>query len=241
MAHKDPQKRKEYNKTYYLNNREKFLVDAKAYRDKNKDRANLYAREYNIKNRDKIALKKKIYEKENRENISVWRKGYEALHKTRLTERRRLYRLKNKERITATIKKWNRENKVYISDYKRKYKNKNRKTNIQFKIADNLRGRLYHAIKDDAKSGSAVRDLGCTISELKFYIEGKFQDGMSWENWTRVDLHEKAWNIDHIIPLSFFDLTDRGQFLKAVHYTNLQPMWAVDNLHKYSKLPVIMK
>jgi hypothetical protein len=70
-----------------------------------------------------------------------------------------------------------------------------------------------------AKAGSAVRDLGCTIPELMVYLEARFQEGMSWENYG-------AWHLDHIKPLVLFDLTDREQFLQAAHYTNLQPLWA---------------
>ena len=73
--------------------------------------------------------------------------------------------------------------------------------------------------------------LGCTIPELKFYLEGKFQDGMSWSNWTY-----NGWHLDHIIPLSFFNLSKEDEFKKACHYTNLQPLWAKDNIRKSDKL-----
>ncbi len=81
------------------------------------------------------------------------------------------------------------------------------------------------AIKTNAKIGSAVRDLGCSVSELMAHLEIKFQPGMTWENWG-------SWHIDHIKPLASFDLTNREQFLIACHYTNLQPLWASDNLAK---------
>lgn len=81
------------------------------------------------------------------------------------------------------------------------------------------------------KSGSPVRDLGCSLEELKTHLEQQFQLGMTWENWSRT-----GWHIDHIQPLSSFDLTDREQFLKAAHYTNLQPLWAKDNLVKHNKI-----
>lgn len=100
----------------------------------------------------------------------------------------------------------------------------------KFKLACRLRHRLYLAIKNNYKSGSAVKDLGCTISELKEHLENKFQLGMTWDNWTTI-----GWHIDHIKPLSKFDLTDRQQFLEACHYTNLQPLWAEDNLIKSDK------
>src|ERR1700730_11142444 len=70
-------------------------------------------------------------------------------------------------------------------------------------IAHVLRSRLNMALKRSFKSGSAVRDLGCTIPEFKTCIAGKFKPGMSWEN------HGTVWHLDHIHPLSAFDLTNR--------------------------------
>lgn len=104
-------------------------------------------------------------------------------------------------------------------------------TNIQYKLSMILRTRMNQAIKSQYKSGSAIRDLGCSILELKVHLEKQFTDNMSWDNWGI-----NGWHIDHIIPLSQFDLTNHEQFLKACHYTNLQPLWATDNLKKSSKL-----
>jgi hypothetical protein len=81
-----------------------------------------------------------------------------------------------------------------------------------------------------AKRGSAVRDLGCTMPELVRHLEGQFLPGMSWDNYGF-----KGWHIDHIRPLGTFDLEDREQFLKAVHYTNLRPLWAFENLSRGKK------
>src|SRR5258706_3820855 len=108
---------------------------------------------------------------------------------------------------------------------KRAYDRTYRATNLKRRMADNLRARLRMAIKTNAKIGSAVRDLGCSVSELMAHLEIKFQPGMTWENWG-------SWHIDHIKPLASFDLTNREQFLIACHYTNLQPLWASDNLAK---------
>ena len=81
------------------------------------------------------------------------------------------------------------------------------------------------ALIQDNKSGKAVKDFGCSVRDLKFYLEGKFLDGMSWGN-------RSQWHVDHIIPLTFYDLTDEDQFKAASHYTNLQPMWILDNIRK---------
>ena len=72
--------------------------------------------------------------------------------------------------------------------------------------------------------------LGCTIGELKIYLEQQFKPGMTWENHI-ID----GWHIDHIRPLSSFDLTVLEQYKQACHYTNLQPLWAKDNLSKNDK------
>jgi hypothetical protein len=124
---------------------------------------------------------------------------------------------------------------------KRNERHKIRKqTDIEYKLACNLRNRTCVIIRQKiikgqtgvVKAGSAVKDLGCSLEFLKQYIESKFQEGMTWENYGRT-----GWHIDHIVPLTNFDLTDREQFLKASHYTNLQPLWALDNILKYNKFP----
>lgn len=101
------------------------------------------------------------------------------------------------------------------------------KSNSTRKLKADLRSRLNRAIRGSYKSGSAVSDLGCSIEHLKKYLESKFLPGMTWGN-----RGQDGWHIDHIIPLSHFDLSDREQLKKACHYTNLQPMWAIDNIRK---------
>ena len=113
---------------------------------------------------------------------------------------------------------------------KRRYENNRRKTDLNFRIACALRGRLRSAILQGIKTGSAVRDLGCTIPELKLHLEKQFQPGMTWKNWGC-----KGWHIHHIKPLILFDLTDPEQLKQAVHYTNLQPLWARDNQSRDSR------
>ena len=73
--------------------------------------------------------------------------------------------------------------------------------------------------------------IGCSVSKLMKHLEGKFQDGMTWE--TR-GVH--GWHVDHIIPCKVFDLTDPEQQKQCFHYTNLQPLWAEDNLKKGDKV-----
>ena len=116
--------------------------------------------------------------------------------------------------------RWNQRNPSYKTDYKRK----RRRENINVRLASNLRRRMHSAVK----SGSAVRDLGCSLNTFKLYIENQFEDGMLWDNYGN-------WHLDHVLPLASFDLSNRQQFLEATHYLNYQPLWAFDNKQKGAK------
>lgn len=118
--------------------------------------------------------------------------------------------------------------KDYLYRKNQEYQKDRLKTDVNFKLRKVLRSRLSAVLKGKVKRGSAVRDLGCSIEDLRVFLENQFQSGMTWDN------HGK-WHIDHIRPLASFDLTDEQDLLKACHYTNLQPLWAKDNLQKSDK------
>lgn len=88
-------------------------------------------------------------------------------------------------------------------------------------------------MKGRAKAGSAVRDLGCSVQRLKAHLENQFRQGMTWENYGH---GLGRWCIDHHIPLSSVDLTDRKQLLRVCHYRNLRPMWFDENISKGAKV-----
>jgi hypothetical protein len=160
-------------------------------------------------------LRKKAYHK-------AYAKTYRVVNRDKMKTQRKAYREANKDKIKIYDKAYSKRNKDKI--------NNRYKTDIRFKISKLLRSRLLRSLKNEWKSGSAVKDLGCTIDEFKTYLESKFQLGMNWNNHGPC-----GWHIDHIKPLASFDLTDRKQLLMACHYTNLQPLWATDNLIKGDK------
>lgn len=98
---------------------------------------------------------------------------------------------------------------------------------IQFRLRFRLRVRLLRALKGQKKSQSTVGLIGCSIAQLQAHLESLWQPGMSWANHA----HD-GWHIDHIVPLSSFDLSDPEQQKAAMNYTNLQPLWALDNISK---------
>ena len=102
--------------------------------------------------------------------------------------------------------------------------------NTNRRLATCIRSRTNKALKGAYKKYSVTEYLGCSPEYLKQYLESKFQPDMSWDNYGR-----NGWHIDHITPLASFDLSDGEQFSKACHYTNLQPLWAEDNIRKGDK------
>jgi hypothetical protein len=114
-------------------------------------------------------------------------------------------------------------------EYYKEYTQKRRLSDPLFRLSGNLRSRLYKALKGISKSSSAVKDMGCTLEFLKTYLECKFLEGMTWENYGK-------WHVDHIKPISMFELSNVDEVKKACHYSNLQPLWAKDNFIKSNKI-----
>ena len=173
-----------------------------------------YDKLYYIKNRDKKLKHQKQYAIEHSEEIALYKKQFY---------------LENKEEINKYRRDWVSKDRTRINNQKNEYQKKRIKEDFDYKLKCILRSRIYKVIKGLQKTGSAIRDLGCTVQELKKHLEKRFVKGMTWKNYGK-----RGWHIDHIKPLSKFDLTNREQFLEACHYTNLQPLWWWENLEKSS-------
>ena len=93
-----------------------------------------------------------------------------------------------------------------------------------------LRIRLNKALRNNQKYGNTIKLIGCSIEQLKQHLESKFKLDMSWNNYGIY-----GWHIDHIKPCASFDLSKPSEQRKCFHYTNLQPLWAIDNLKKGMK------
>jgi hypothetical protein len=139
-------------------------------------------------------------------------------------------RIYNKESISKSHKKYYELNKVSIRKKHALYQSHRYKTDPLFRVRINLSGRINKAVKNGSKSQKTLDLLGCTLEFFKQYLESKFLPGMTWENYNLY-----GWHIDHIKPCSLFDLTDPEQQKLCFHYTNLQPLWAKDNLSKNNK------
>lgn len=168
---------------------------------------------------------KTLYHQANRKEELI--RSQERYAKNRSEEKVKMtnwYR-ENKVKRAKTMAYWRLKNKDLLSFY---YKNKKEK-DLNYRLACNLRSRLSNAIRNGTQAGSAVQNLGCTIEELKKYLESKFEPWMDWSNYGQSG---NVWNIDHIRPLNSFDLSNPDDLKQACHYTNLQPLSASKNFSK---------
>tara|TARA_R110000765_G_scaffold47995_5_gene98378 strand:- start:201 stop:710 length:510 start_codon:yes stop_codon:yes gene_type:complete len=138
----------------------------------------------------------------------------------------------NRDAKTKAIKEWRLNNKERVSSYNADYakkhrddinkREKNRRHNDPlYRIKLNLRSRIRKTIIN--KTGKTTDILGCGYDEVRYYISNKFKEGMSWDNYGE-------WHIDHIKPLAMAN-TEKETY-ELCHYTNLQPLWAIENLQK---------
>ena len=112
--------------------------------------------------------------------------------------------------------------------WRRKYDKNLRATDKNFQIKQNVSRRIREALFYVGKTQSTIKYLGCDIESFRWHLESQFQEGMTWENYGE-------WEIDHIVPLSIFNLEDIHQQKYAFHYTNCQPLWKHDNLSKLNR------
>ena len=180
--------------------------------------------------KDNMSIKnyQKKYHEEHKEELKIYSKKYREEHKEEIVIRNKKYNDKHKEEKKLYDKKYHQSHKKERKIYRKKYQIKRRKTDTRFKIAGNLRNRVYNAIKRNTKSLSTMLLIGCEMDYLLFHLQSQFTKGMNWDNYGK-------WHIDHIKPCCKFDLSKESEQKKCFNYKNLQPLWAEDNLAKSAK------
>jgi hypothetical protein len=171
-------------------------------------------------------LRDKSYYDLNKETITNRHKEYWENNKEKCKDLQKTYRLNNVEKESNRRKLWLKSNKCRINDYRKKQ----RLEHPTYRLSENIRRRLNTFLKSNnvTKKNKTFDIVGCSPEFLKEYLEQKFTEGMSWK------LMGQHIHIDHIIPLSSANTEE--ELYKLCHYTNLQPLWAFDNLSKGSKI-----
>ena len=211
----NPEKIDTYNKAWRKANPEK----VRAYRKTRHESHPEYAKKWYAANVEKIRARCKVYRAANppttarKDRKRVWNKAYYEANQESAKAKEKARYAANPDRYKTAKKAWS------TSDSPRA---------IEYRLANNLRRRMRCALNGKDKSASTRTLIGCTWQELRKHIECQFKPGMSWDR--RSEFH-----IDHIIPCAAFDLSDPIQQQECFHFSNLQPLWASENMAKGSK------
>ena len=185
--------------------------ESKLYREKYPEKRKETIKNYYKNNKKKESLRLKKYREENPDKSKeIKNKSYH----------------RNKEKYKERLKESRKNNKTKRAEYQKMLL----LTNVFYKISQLCRTRIYHFLKlnNITKKNKTFEIVGCSPEFLKEHLEKQFTEGMSWE------LMGQHIHIDHIIPLSSANTEE--EVYKLCHYTNLQPLWAFDNLSKGCKI-----
>jgi hypothetical protein len=182
------------------------------YRTKNKRSESIREnrkRSY-LKNKDTENIRSSDYKLNNSEKIKEYNKEYYYTNKEKFKVLNKNYRINNYEKI---------------KEYQREYINERLKNDIVFKISHYYRNMIRKSLKRKgySKNSKTSQILKCSFDEFKLYLESKFEDWMSWNNYGKYNGElNYGWDIDHIIPVSSAETEE--DLIKLNHYTNLQPL-----------------
>jgi hypothetical protein len=146
----------------------------------------------------------------------------------------RAYSKKNRAAVSAGQRAWREANKERLRAWRIAYA-KTIPPDSNRALIKRLRCRVKNAITFNrgVKTQGTMQLVGCTIQFLRVHLESQFLPGMTWENHSRT-----GWHIDHIVPVSAFDLSDPIQQRICFNYRNMRPLWAADNIRKSDRTTI---
>lgn len=194
-----------------------YLIHQKTYNDTIKSKRKEYSKGYYINNKENINSRNKKYYLNNKEKAYEYAKKYRAENAERTASVKRVYYDRNKKRIR------------YVANTHEKYRLAN---DPIFRLRKYFRNRVSSIFKEVGikKRASSAKILGVSYETAKKHLERQFKKGMSWDN-------HGEWHIDHIIPLS--SARTEEDLITLCHYSNLQPLWAKENLQKRNQIPQV--
>lgn len=168
------------------------------------------------------------------EEKRLYNKKYREDNTDRIKEQQSEYHLKNKEKRNSAHREYSRNNAEKMQKQNQQWKNTKYKTDPLYTLKYRIKCAIKRSFrkKGYSRKSSVAHILGCSYAEFLLHLESRFKDGMSWEN-------RSEWHIDHIIPLA--SAKNEEDVIKLNHFTNLQPLWAKDNLQKGASMPDFLK
>jgi len=202
----------------------------KKHRQENRDDINRKSREYNKNNPDKIKKYSHTYINKNKEKIA---KESKEFYRKNIDKMRSYYTSRyqlQKDVIKSRSLEYYYANKEKILNRKSIQIRKKYSLNPVSRLSIRIRSIIGRSIRrfGYTKKSHTHEILGCSFTEFKYHIEKQFKEGMNWDN-------RSEWHLDHIIPLS--SATTEDDVIRLNHYSNFQPLWAIDNMNKSAKMP----
>ena len=194
---------------YYLAHREESIERSKAYYHANKKRCLEMKTAWVKSNPDKVrAIRAKSLLK-NADRRKEYHRSYGKEYNRH-------------PEVLARHRAWKKANRAHMNAYFAKRP-------IMDRVYASLRQRVRKILHCPA-NGSRFKFIGCTAEFLRDHLEKQFRPGMTWDTWGVT-----GWHIDHVKPLTAFDLTNPEQKSIACHWSNLQPLWYWENIAKGDK------
>ncbi len=187
------------------------------------------SRAWKVAHREQIKRARAEHYQKNKDKelamARAWRAANPELNKSIKAKSDQQYRINNGERL--------REYKQRQKPRRNLLQRQRYHADVNFNIEKRLRNSMEQSIRrlGISKATSFIKLLGCTVEELMAHIEKQFRPGMTWEN-------RRTWHIDHKKPCAAFNLTDPDEQIACFHFSNLQPLWAIENFRKGAKWPV---
>lgn len=159
--------------------------------------------------------------------------------------------LRNREHRKEYLRDWVDRNREDFREYQREYQRKWRANNPDraseswrrhhkkmmqnpgYRVSESVSSGIRRCIKNRKGGAKWEAIVGYSVGELIQHLEKQFTDGMTWDNYG-------DWHIDHIVPVSSFDMSDESDFRACWSISNLRPLWAVDNMKKRDKIEFLV-
>lgn len=186
--------------------------------------------------KEKHRQKCREYYAANRERLKAKARTWRAANEERCRESQRAYRLQHGQRLRKQMQQ-DKARRDRHSKRQWAWRKAKMASNPSLVVYQRVMSQMYRTLRRHLSGGTVtnkskiVQLLGCEWHEFIRHIESLFKPGMGWHNHGR-----SGWHFDHIRPLSSFDLTDTTQLAAGCHFTNVQPLWAADNVRKGGKL-----
>jgi hypothetical protein len=202
---------REIHRRSYEKHRERRLADARAWKQRNAAKVRTARAAYYANNKPRELEANLRWMRANPSRRRELGRRFNLRHSDRIRAKRRSPASRNKKN--------RRERERYAQEPK-------------YCVEKRLRAALTQAVRKAmvGKSAGTFDLVGCTPAELVGHLERRFVPGMSWERRAEIE-------IDHIRPVSSFDLTDDVQQRQCFHFSNLQPLWKEDNRRKGARTP----